>query len=193
MLCIQSCFTPELDHQVDHQRLWYKLFPPGSGQVLAEVRQKYWVIRGRKAIRHHQWECADCRKWCGTPRCATLWWLLGKGDPFPQASSMGHSGPDHFWRHFMKYYLPGLQTRQKWQTEAPDLLVGTLYMIVDPQLPSALWPVGRVSQVVPGSDDQVRTSGPDHSPSCTAWLGSSLIIGPLWWGADFHKKTGGGC
>lgn len=64
---------------------------------------------------------------------------------------------DHFWKHFLKYYLPGLQARQKWQAEVPDLQVGTTVMIVDPQLPRALWPVGRVSQVLPGPDDRVRT------------------------------------
>ena len=36
------------------------------------------------------------------------------------------------------------------------------------------------------------TNGPDHPPPCTARLGYSLIIGPLWWGADFHKKSRGG-
>lgn len=64
---------------------------------------------------------------------------------------------DHFWKYFLKFYLPDLQARQKWHTEAPDLQVGATVMIVDPQLPRALWPVGRVSEVLPGADDRVRT------------------------------------
>lgn len=34
-------------------------------------------------------------------------------------------------------------------------------MIVDTQLPHALWPVGRVAQVFPGSDGRVRTANVD--------------------------------
>lgn len=64
---------------------------------------------------------------------------------------------DHFWRHFLKYYLPSLQARQKWQTEVPGYQVGATVLVVDPQLPRALWPVGKVSEVLPGSDDRVRT------------------------------------
>lgn len=65
---------------------------------------------------------------------------------------------DHFWRHFLRFYLPGLQTRQKWQGDISDIQVGTTVMIVDPQLPRALWPVGRVSEVFPGADGRVRTA-----------------------------------
>lgn len=54
---------------------------------------------------------------------------------------------DHFWHHFLRYYLPGLQARQKWRTESANLQVGDVVMIVDNQLPRALWPVGKVSQV----------------------------------------------
>ncbi|XP_035990994.1 uncharacterized protein LOC110367597 [Fundulus heteroclitus] len=49
---------------------------------------------------------------------------------------------DYFWQNFLKYYLPGLQARQKWQTESANLQVGDVVMIVDNQLPRALWPVG---------------------------------------------------
>ncbi|KAK7902058.1 hypothetical protein WMY93_018827 [Mugilogobius chulae] len=64
---------------------------------------------------------------------------------------------DHFWRHFVKCYLPGLQTRQKWTTETPDLQIGTPVMIVDHQLPRAQWPVGRITNVFPGQDERIRT------------------------------------
>ncbi|KAI7805170.1 hypothetical protein IRJ41_000825 [Triplophysa rosa] len=64
---------------------------------------------------------------------------------------------DHFWKHFLKFYLPGLQN-QKWQDDKRDIPVGTAVMIIDPQLPRALWPVGRVSEVFPGTDGRVRTA-----------------------------------
>lgn len=65
---------------------------------------------------------------------------------------------DHFWKHFLTHYLPGLQARQKWRTEAAELQVGEVVMIVDNQLPRALWPVGKVVQVFPGADKRIRSA-----------------------------------
>lgn len=65
---------------------------------------------------------------------------------------------DHFWQHFLKHYLPGLQARQKWQKESVNLQIGDVVMIVDNQLPRALWPVGKVSQVFPGPDARIRSA-----------------------------------
>ena len=39
-----------------------------------------------------------------------------------------------------------------------DLQVGNIVMIVDNQLPRALWPVGKVIQVFPGADSRVRSA-----------------------------------
>ena len=65
---------------------------------------------------------------------------------------------DHFWKHFLRYYLPGFQARQKWRTEAGDLQVDDIVMIVDQQLLRALWPVGKVVQVFPGTDGRVQSA-----------------------------------
>ncbi len=65
---------------------------------------------------------------------------------------------DHFWRHFIPYYLPNLQIRQKWRTEGTDLQTGDTVMIVDQQLPRALWPVGKIVQVFPGTDKRIRSA-----------------------------------
>ncbi|KAL1279513.1 hypothetical protein QQF64_026186 [Cirrhinus molitorella] len=62
---------------------------------------------------------------------------------------------DHFWRRFIKFYLPGLQTRGKWQRESPKIKVGTTVMIVDSNFPRALWPIGQVSHH-PGVDNRIR-------------------------------------
>lgn len=61
---------------------------------------------------------------------------------------------DQFWKHFLKHYLPGLQARQKWRTEAVNLQVGDIVMIVDNQLPCA----GKVTQVFPGVDNGVPSA-----------------------------------
>lgn len=65
---------------------------------------------------------------------------------------------DQFWSRFIRQYLPAQQTRQKWQKEKDNLTVGTVVMIVDPQSPRALWLVGTVKAVCPGSDGRVRAA-----------------------------------
>ncbi|KAE8289497.1 hypothetical protein D5F01_LYC11199 [Larimichthys crocea] len=65
---------------------------------------------------------------------------------------------DQFWIHFIRYYLPSLQTHSKWQQERDDLTVGSIVLIVDQQLPRAMWPVGKVIAVIPGVDGRVRTA-----------------------------------
>ncbi|XP_073769332.1 uncharacterized protein [Danio rerio] len=65
---------------------------------------------------------------------------------------------DRFWSQFLKNYLPALQTREKWQTDTNPLQPDTVVLIVDPQLPRALWPIGRVIKVFPGADGRIRTA-----------------------------------
>ncbi|KAL1269000.1 hypothetical protein QQF64_031289 [Cirrhinus molitorella] len=38
----------DYDHQLKH---------PGPERVLAEIRRKFWILRGREAIRSHQFRC----------------------------------------------------------------------------------------------------------------------------------------
>nr|XP_024661744.1 uncharacterized protein LOC106674801 [Maylandia zebra] len=64
---------------------------------------------------------------------------------------------DHFWRHFIRDYLPSLQRRPKWQKEKPDLTLNSVVMIMDSHLPRALWPVGRVTRLLKSPDDHIRT------------------------------------
>ncbi|XP_026053029.1 uncharacterized protein LOC113039346 [Carassius auratus] len=49
----------DYDHQLKH---------PGPERVLAEVRRKFWILRGREAIRNHQFRCTDCRRWRASPK-----------------------------------------------------------------------------------------------------------------------------
>ncbi|XP_026105544.1 uncharacterized protein LOC113077350 [Carassius auratus] len=43
------------------------LHHPGPERVFAELRRKYWVLRGRAAVKHHQRQCAECQKWPAKP------------------------------------------------------------------------------------------------------------------------------
>ncbi|XP_021324376.1 uncharacterized protein [Danio rerio] len=65
---------------------------------------------------------------------------------------------DQFWTSFIKNYLPTLQQRQKWMTDTSNLTPGTVVMIIDHQLPRALWPVGKVVTTYLGLDGRVRSA-----------------------------------
>ncbi|KAI5607859.1 hypothetical protein C0J50_9771, partial [Silurus asotus] len=65
---------------------------------------------------------------------------------------------DHFWSSFVRHNLANLQLRHKWYAETKTLTVGSVVMIVDPQLPRALWLIGKVSKTFPGADGQVRSA-----------------------------------
>ncbi|XP_058508983.1 uncharacterized protein LOC131475122 [Solea solea] len=65
---------------------------------------------------------------------------------------------DHFWSRFISHYLPSLQERQKWLKDGKQLEPNQVVLIVDPQLPRALWPVGKVTATYPGADGRIRTA-----------------------------------
>ncbi|TWW77718.1 hypothetical protein D4764_12G0011080 [Takifugu flavidus] len=65
---------------------------------------------------------------------------------------------DRFWTRFISHYLPSLQERQKWQRDGKHLEPNQVVLIVDPQLPRALWPVGKVTATYPGADGRIRTA-----------------------------------
>ncbi|XP_034536205.1 uncharacterized protein LOC117810467 [Notolabrus celidotus] len=65
---------------------------------------------------------------------------------------------DHFWARFLRSYLPTLQVRQKWRRPTDNIAQDTVVMVVDPQLPRAHWPVGRVVKLNAGSDGCIRSA-----------------------------------
>ncbi|KAK7939924.1 hypothetical protein WMY93_003250 [Mugilogobius chulae] len=64
---------------------------------------------------------------------------------------------DQFWIHFIRNYLPSLQSRSKWQQDREDICVDDIVLIVDQQHPRALWLVGKVTRVFPGVDGRIRS------------------------------------
>lgn len=44
-----------------------QLHHPGAERVFAELRRKYWILKGREAVRRHQHLCPECKKWRGQP------------------------------------------------------------------------------------------------------------------------------
>lgn len=65
---------------------------------------------------------------------------------------------DHFWSRFIRLYLPGLQSRQRWQSSSADVATGSVAMILDPQLPRASWLIGRITKVHPSPDGHIRSA-----------------------------------
>ena len=71
-----------------------------------------------------------------------------------------------FWNGWSKSYLSSLQRRNKWTKPAPNIAVGDLVMMLDESSPGsdphqkriAIWRLGRVSAVHPGSDNFVRAA-----------------------------------
>lgn len=45
-----------------------RLLHPGTERVYAEIRRQYWILRGRQAIRHHQFNCSTCQRWRAQPK-----------------------------------------------------------------------------------------------------------------------------
>ncbi|XP_031348317.1 uncharacterized protein LOC116174520 [Photinus pyralis] len=62
----------------------------------------------------------------------------------------------HFWKRWQKEYLHGLQMRNKWRKPTTPIKVGDLVTIVDDNLPTCTWKMGRVIQLHPGKDNEVR-------------------------------------
>lgn len=44
-----------------------QLLHSGPGRVYAELRRKFWILRGREAVKKHQRCCPECQKWRGRP------------------------------------------------------------------------------------------------------------------------------
>ena len=64
---------------------------------------------------------------------------------------------DHFWKRWLKEYIPALQERQKWYKPRRNAEVGDQVLLVDQCLPRGSWHLGRVVKVYPGRDGLVRT------------------------------------
>ena len=62
----------------------------------------------------------------------------------------------HFWRRWMKEWLPSLQTRKKWFNPRRDLQVDDVVLIISPNQPRGTWDIGRIQEAHPGSDGLVR-------------------------------------
>ena len=63
---------------------------------------------------------------------------------------------NEFWSRWRKEFLLSLQQRQKWNTIQPNLGVGDIVLVVDPDCPRNQWPMGRIVEAIPSDDGMVR-------------------------------------
>ena len=65
---------------------------------------------------------------------------------------------DHFWRRWLRQYVPALTERRKWITRSQtDAQIGDLVLVVEDNLPRGRWDFGRVVKTFPGDDGLIRT------------------------------------
>jgi len=62
-----------------------------------------------------------------------------------------------FWRKWSTDYLNSLQQRTKWRLEQPNIKLGQLVLLKQPNLPASKWLLGRIIECIPGRDDKVLT------------------------------------
>ena len=62
----------------------------------------------------------------------------------------------HFWHRWLNEWLPSLNRRTKWKVEQDDVQIGEVVLVIAPDTPRGKWPLGKVIEVYPGSDDHVR-------------------------------------
>ena len=63
---------------------------------------------------------------------------------------------DQFWLRFCHEYLQTLQVRQKWLKKEPNFSVNDLVLMYDENAPRGSWPLGKVVEVYPDSQGNVR-------------------------------------
>lgn len=65
---------------------------------------------------------------------------------------------NHFWKRWLREYVPSLTERRKWRRDAPNLAEGDVVLVVDENSPRGRWPLGRVVRALPGDDGNVRAA-----------------------------------
>lgn len=60
------------------------------------------------------------------------------------------------WKKWTSLYLSDLHNRTKWTKARDNIVVGTMVLSKDERLPPLRWPLGRVTKVFRGPDNNVR-------------------------------------
>jgi len=63
---------------------------------------------------------------------------------------------DQFWARWMAEYVPNLIEQRKWLAHRRNLQPNDIVLVVEPNTPRGIWPIGRVIETLPGPDGIVR-------------------------------------
>ena len=63
---------------------------------------------------------------------------------------------DQFWARWMTEYVPNLIEQRKWLAHRRNLRPDDIVLVVEPNTPRGIWPIGRVVEALPGPDGTVR-------------------------------------
>lgn len=69
-----------------------------------------------------------------------------------------HQCVQAFWRRWRGEYLQTLQVRGRWASDQPSLLIDDMVIIKENHTPPLTWPLGRITEIMPGSDGVVRVA-----------------------------------
>ena len=62
----------------------------------------------------------------------------------------------HFWKRWLREWLPGLSARKRWHRERRNIQTGEVVLLISLDTPRGSWPMGRVVEVYPGDVGRVR-------------------------------------
>ncbi|GFV83505.1 integrase catalytic domain-containing protein [Trichonephila clavipes] len=60
------------------------------------------------------------------------------------------------WNKWHRCYLSELQQRNKWQFKKQNVNVGDLVVLIEDNMPTFKWPLGRITEIYSGSDALIR-------------------------------------
>uniref|UniRef100_A0A5S6QKN7 Integrase catalytic domain-containing protein n=1 Tax=Trichuris muris TaxID=70415 RepID=A0A5S6QKN7_TRIMR len=63
----------------------------------------------------------------------------------------------HFWKRWRREYITTLATRNKWCGTRTPPMVGDIVLIAEENVPRTRWSMGKIVEVLPGSDGMVRS------------------------------------
>ncbi|CAC5420462.1 unnamed protein product [Mytilus coruscus] len=77
----------------------------------------------------------------------------------------------HFWKRWIREWLPGLNKRDKWTKTKRDIKTDDIVLVMNPNVPRRHWTLGRIIEVFPGKDGHVRVA--------KVSLGQTVLIRPI--------------
>ncbi|XP_037825055.1 uncharacterized protein LOC119613182 [Lucilia sericata] len=83
---------------------------------------------------------------------------------------------DHFWKRWIREYLPTMTRRSKWCQRTKPIAVGDLVLICDPVVSRRDWKRGKVEEVFKGRDGIIRRANIRTSTGCLMRPVSKLAI-----------------